>query len=474
MNSRFIIALYALSQLASAQSNLTNPPNILILLADQWRAQAFGYAGDPNVHTPRIDALSRESVNLRNAISSVPVCSPMRASLLTGQRALTHGVFLNDVPLAPDAITLAKVLGKAGYDTAFVGKWHINGDGRSAFIPVERRQGFDYWKVLECTHSYSNSPYYADTAEKLKWQGYDAFAQTRDAQQYLRAHAKPNRPFLFVLAWGPPHNPYELAPVEYGSRYDPAKLVLRANVPKEAEAQARKDLAGYYAHCSALDDCVGELLETLKDCGLETNTIVIFTSDHGDMIGSHGLARKQKPYDESIRVPLLVRWPAKLQPRELDAVFSSEDFMPTLLAFCGQRIPNTVEGRNYSTLLLTGKQSASDAPDPANSASLISCPAPFGEWERRNGGKEYRGLRTTRYTYVRDLNGPWLLFDNQTDPLQMTNLIRDASSSSLASQLNDLLTRKLRDAHDDFLPSTAYIKKWGYITSPGGTVPYSN
>jgi arylsulfatase A-like enzyme len=476
MKSRFFLALFAFAQITSAQSNRTGhaaPPNILILLADQWRAQAFGYAGDPNVHTPRIDALSRQSVNLRNAISSVPVCSPMRASLLTGQRALTHGVFLNDVPLASDAVTLAKVLGLAGYDTAYVGKWHLNGDGRSAFIPAERRQGFTYWKVLECTHSYSNSAYYAYTPDKLGWQGYDAFAQTRDAQQYLRAHAKSDRPFLFILAWGPPHNPYELAPAEYRARYDPAKLVLRANVPKEAEAQARRDLAGYYAHCTALDDCVGDLLQTLHDCGLEKNTMVVFTSDHGDMIGSHGLARKQKPYDESIRVPLLIRWPAKLQPRELDAVFSSEDFMPTLLALCNQKLPKTVEGRDYSALLLA-EQSTPGVSDPVNSACLISCPAPFGEWERRNGGKEYRGIRTSRYTYVRDLNGPWLLFDNETDPFQTTNLVHAASSSALAKQLDNLLTRKLRQAHDDFLPSTAYIKKWGYMTTSGGTVPYTN
>ena len=111
-------------------------------------------------------------------------------SLLTGQRPLTHGVFLNDVPLNPEAVTIAKVLRAAGYDTGYIGKWHVNGDGRSAFIPPERRQGFDYWKVLECTHDYNHSAYYADGPEKLYWEGYDAIAQTQDAQQYLRDHAQ--------------------------------------------------------------------------------------------------------------------------------------------------------------------------------------------------------------------------------------------------------------------------------------------
>src|SRR5438105_13430911 len=110
-------------------------PNIVVVIADQWRAQAFGFAGDPNVQTPNFDRLAAESTRFVNAVSAVPVCSPTRASLLTGQRPLTHGVFVNDVPLAPDAITLPKVLAAAGYETAAIGKWHIDGHGRSAFIP---------------------------------------------------------------------------------------------------------------------------------------------------------------------------------------------------------------------------------------------------------------------------------------------------------------------------------------------------
>src|SRR6185295_13265427 len=114
----------------------------------------------------------------------------------------THGVFLNDVPLRTNAVTLPKVLKAAGYDTGYIGKWHLDGHGRSAFIPRERRQGFDYWKVLECTHDYTNSNYYADEPTKLTWDGYDAIAQTRDTQDYLRAQAKSGRPFVMFLAWG--------------------------------------------------------------------------------------------------------------------------------------------------------------------------------------------------------------------------------------------------------------------------------
>ncbi len=460
----FLAALFVAFGLEAKEGQ----PNVLILIADQWREQAFGYTGNPDVKTPNIDRLAGESVDFKNAVAGVPVCCPTRASLFTGQYATTHGVFLNDVPLAPDAKSLAKAMKGAGYDTGYVGKWHLNGDGRSAFIPKERRQGFDYWKVLECTHDYNNSFYYGDTPEKLKWEGYDAIAQTRDVQKYLQARSTNDAPFLFVLAWGPPHNPYESAPAKYKAMYDPAKLTLRGNVPAESAVAARKDLAGYYAHCTALDDCVGDLLKTLRDSGLDKDTIVIFTADHGDMLGSHGQIRKQRPWDESIRIPFLLRWPAKLPARKVDAVIDSEDVMPTLLGLCQVTKPDSVEGLDYSRFLFgSGK-------NPSDGAALISCVAPFGEWTRKGGGREMRGIRTPRFTYVRDLNGPWLLYDDESDPLQMTNVVNHANMANIQRTLQVMLERHLQKAHDQFLPGEDYVKKWGYKVDANGTVPYTH
>lgn len=448
---------------------ISNKPNILFVIADQWRAQAFGFAGDPNVQTPHLDALQQESVRCVNMISGVSVCCPMRASMLTGQRPLTHGVFMNDVSLNPEATTIAKVLKQAGYDTGYIGKWHVDGHGRSAFIPRERRQGFDYWKVLECTHNYNQSFYYGDDSEKQEWNGFDSIAQTEDARQYLKDHAKADKPFCLFLAWGPPHDPYQLAPPQYRDKYHPGKIQLRPNVPADTAQKARVAAAGYYANCTALDDCMGNLLQTLRDAGLVSNTIVVFTADHGDLLGSHGSFNKQQPYEESVHVPMLLRWPSGFGAgaRSLDALINSEDIMPTLLGLCGVAIPKSVEGINYSRYLHGGK-------NPSDGATVISCPTPFGQWERRLGGREYRGVRTARYTYTRDLSGPWLLFDNQSDPYQTNNLVSKLQFAKLQAELDETLTRKLKRNNDEFLPGADYIKRWGYPVTTNGTVPYDN
>jgi arylsulfatase A-like enzyme len=443
-------------------------PNLVFVFADQWRAEATGYAGNVDVRTPNLDRLAAESVNFENAVSGCPVCSPYRASLLTGQYPLTHGVFLNDVLLRDEAVSIAEVYKTAGYATGYIGKWHLDGNRRSAFIPRERRQGFDFWKVLGCTHNYNNSPYYGDESVKLKWDGYDAIAQTREAQRYIRQQAE-GEPFILFLSWGPPHAPYQTAPEKYRRRYRPEDVTLRPNVPDADAQKARKAIAGYYAHIAALDDCIADLLATLRHTGIEKDTIFVFTSDHGDMLYSHGNQKKQQPWDESIRIPFLLRYPALLgtEGRTLDIPINAPDVMPTLLGLSGLPVPKTVEGTDFSGVLLGWAS-------PAQYAALISCPAPFGQWKRARGGREYRGVRTARYTYCRDLNGPWLLFDNEKDPYQLENLCNKPEHAALQEKLDALLARKLEETNDEFLSGWDYIKKWGYEVDASGTAPYTN
>jgi arylsulfatase A-like enzyme len=249
--------------------------------------------------------------------------------------------------------------------------------------------------------------------------------------------------------------------------YPPDKIVLRDNVPESDRAAARKDLAGYYAHCAALDDCIGDLMATLKETGLDQNTILVFTSDHGDMIESQGQKRKQRPWEESARVPMLFRFPSTLgiQPRRVEGTINSEDLMPTLLGLCGKPIPKTVEGFDFTGYLRGGA-------DPSEGATIIRCTTPFGEYTRAQGGREYREVRSARYTYVRDLSGPWLLYDNEKDPLQLVNLVNKPEHAKLQAEQEALLKRKLAAQHDDFLPGADYIAKWGYKVDATGTVPY--
>ncbi len=442
-------------------------PNIVFVFGDQWRAQATGYAGDPNVQTPHLDALARQSVNFTNAVSGCPVCTPYRASLITGQYWLTHGVFMNDVNLPEEVPSVADILTGAGYDTGYIGKWHLDGHGRSSFIPRERRQGFDFWRVLECTHNYNNSEYFGDTPDRQVWEGYDAIAQTKEAQQYIRAHAGADKPFLLMLSWGPPHAPYHTAPERYRERFKPEDVKLRPNVPEAQADAARKELAGYYAHIAALDDCLADLLATLDETGIADDTIFVFTADHGDLLHSHGQVKKQQPYDEAIRVPFLLRYPRRLGGgREVDTLLNTPDILPTLLGLAGVPAPDSVEGRDFSKALAAGRA-------PEAEAALLMCVQPFGQWTRARGGKEFRGIRTPRHTYTRDLDGPWQLFDNDADPYQMHNLAGQAEHAELQARLDKTLEEILKERSDEFLPGPVYLEREGYEVDDTGTVPYA-
>ncbi|MEM7131270.1 MAG: sulfatase [Chloroflexota bacterium] len=443
-------------------------PNVVFVFADQWRYQATGFGGDPNVQTPHLDTLAKQSLNFANAISGCPVCSPARASLLTGRYPHQHGIFVNDVCLSNDAVSLAQAFKVGGYNTGYIGKWHVDGHGRSNYIPPERRQGFEHWMVLECTHNYPDSAYYSGNDDtKLTWPEYDAIPQTREAQKYISDQANADDPFLLVLSWGPPHNPYETAPERYRAMYDPAAISLHPNVPPEKEAVAREELAGYYAHCTALDDLVGDLLSTIDEAGIADNTIFIFWSDHGDMLHSQGEYRKQRPWEESIHVPLLIRYPRRFgqEGQVIDGPINTPDLLPTLLGLADLPVPDTAAGTDY-TSYLDGQTSA-----PAN-AALIACYHPFGEYERRHGGREYRGLRTLTHTYARRLDGPWVLYDNVNDPYQQKNLVNQPELAQLQAELDQALDAKLAELNDEFLHGDEYIKRWGYMTDEGGTVPY--
>jgi len=451
----------------SAQAVAEQKPNVIYLLADQWRGSALGYAGDPNVKTPFLDGLAAESINFTNAVSVSPVCTPYRAALMTGRYPTTTGMFMNDLYLPDDELCMAELFRDEGYATGYIGKWHLDGHGRDTYIPVERRQGFDFWRAAECDHTYDKSHYYAGTSdEKLQWEGYDTFAQTDEAERFIRGRSDADEPFLLMVAYGTPHFPHDTAPEKYKALYSRDTIELAPNVSEEQEKRARRELVGYYGHCTALDESVGRLLKTLDETGLADNTILVFTSDHGEMMGSQGVrpSRKQQPWDESIRVPFLLRYPEKYgrKGKVIQAPINTPDILPTLLSMSGLRIPETVEGASMETFI-SGKRVGPDR------AALVMSVYPFaGSF----GSKEFRGIRTSRYTYVRDADAPWLLYDNKTDPYQMTNLIDLPAHAALQTSLEEKLQGRLRAIGDDFKPGTEYLAKWDYHVNERGTIPY--
>lgn len=441
-------------------------PNVVFILTDQWRAQAFGYAGDPNVQTPNIDALAGRSINCENAISVCPVCTPQRASLLTGRYPTTTGMFLNDIYLPKEELCMADIFKASGYDTAYIGKWHLDGHGRDSYIPPERRQGFDYWKVLECTHDYQKSYYYAgDDDTKLLWDGYDAYPQTEDGKAYIKQHAKSDKPFLLFMGYGGPHFPHNNAPEELYAKYPLDSIKLRPNVPEEMAEKARQELQGYYAHCTAIDSCVGDLFRTIEEEGIADDTIFVFTSDHGDMFGSQGKGpcRKQVPWDESACVPFLMHYPKiHSDSRTVSTTLNTPEILPGLLSLVGIDIPDTIEGDDFAPYW---KGELEDK----NRAGLFMAVSPFCGPLDFNA---YRGIRNSRYSYVCDSDGPWLLYDNQEDPYQMNNLIGNLEYADLQAELDAELHRQLDRNNDSPMTAEVAQEKWGYTVDQVGQIPY--
>ena len=438
-------------------------PDIIFIFADQLRYQSLGYSGDENSVTPYIDQFSREAVDVDQAISGCSMCSPYRASLLTGKHIFGHGLIVNDMEMKDPYPSIAHELKSCGYQTGYIGKWHVFGspkgkaERRSAYVPEINRLGFDYWKGAECSHNYMRSQYYnCSDPNPQFWEGYDAFAQTKDAISYLASH-KGQGPFFLMLSWGPPHDPYDLAPEEYLSRFRNNDIVLRPNVPDKYSPFAKKNLCGYYSHINALDDCFKMIVECFKEMNIYDESIIVFTSDHGDMHFSQGLKTKMHPFDESVRVPFLIKLPKSwnIGHSRIHLPLDAQDIFPTLLGLIGKDIPSQVQGKDWSQYIL-----GSCEPD-GSEFGVLTMPVQYHELWRYNI-KPYRGLRNARYTYVLNEDGPWLLFDNLADPYQMQNLAFQKSSSDLIEELSSALRLELLlNRRDAFLSSEDYVELYG-------------
>lgn len=321
---------------------------MIVVMTSQWRASAFGFAGDPNACTPHLDALKAESLWVKQAVTPHPFGVFARAAFLTGTRSPGNGICDYFDPLPQDARTLAHEFGEAGYETAFFGKWQlferdpeapvVGEEHARVIVPEERRGGFEYWEGFE-SGFLLNDPLLHGTeiAEPQRFEGYQSEVLI-DRFLRFRKRRSGGRPLFAFISVDAPHPPYA-APAAGVSSAEPESLRLLRGTTQESDlrAIARRELAGYYAHIEATDRSIGRLLGELRETGAFENSLFAFGSVHGDMHGVDGKFRKGWPDEEAVRVPLLLHG-GDLGAREDDSLLLSLlDLGPSLLALAGIR-----------------------------------------------------------------------------------------------------------------------------------------
>jgi arylsulfatase A-like enzyme len=416
----------------------TTKPNLVFVFTDQHSSDMLGCYGNREIITPNIDRLASQGVRFHHCVSNSPVCTPYRGMLLSGKHPLHNGAFQNDVRMLPgNGNYLGEVLRDGGYRTGYIGKWHLYGGDRDRGIPPgPYRYGFDHeFLTNNCTLVYDaeRSWYWDQDGETRKFYGeWESDGQARQALEFVERHA--DKPFALFLSWHPPHNwgraheGYD-APPDLLQLYDPAKLTLRPSVKDSPEV--RRAYQGHMAMITGIDRAFGKLMDKLEEHKLAENTIVIFTSDHGDTLMSYDWPNnKGRAEHVSSRVPLIIRWPARLQPGTSELLIGTLDLMPSLLGLLGLPVPPSCQGRNTSQAILEGRD------DGVNEQPLLFTPL------------NWRGVYTKRYTYSVALHEPSepgiaggkdtfnVLYDRKNDPWETRNLFADPASQALKEQLH--------------------------------------
>ncbi|MEM7029476.1 MAG: sulfatase [Chloroflexota bacterium] len=440
-------------------------PNILFVFSDQQRYSALGANGNTIVQTPAIDQLASEGMVCDNMFSNHPLCSPYRAILLTGRYAWQNLVIDNEYRPRRDIPTLPSRLRDAGYGTGHIGTFHL---GKAPYSEADR-YGLDYLAALSVSggSGFFDRSYDINEAEPQLFKGWAPTAETDLAIQFMERHLdnQPDDPFALFISWRPPHWPYPQYPDQHGI-YDPADMDVPGNVPEQMVDFARREIADYYACCTGLDAEMARLTAALDRLGISDNTIVCYTSDHGDHLSSHGYgkpfdnwlhesmrASKSTPYEESIHVPFVIRWP-DVTPAgtRSDAFMGAIDLVPSLLGACGVDLPEGLQGRDISDVW-RGKDAPPDTSATPGASESVYLQNMAHGWPNRDGWVgRWRGVRTERYTYARwfgNERGPWL-FDRQTDPLEMVNLATSAEARPALEEMEARLHRWIEATHDPF------------------------
>ena len=468
----------ALGGLSCGQND--SPPNVVVCFTDQFRAFETGCYGHPVVATPHIDRLAESGFRFETGLTNSPVCSPARANLLSGQYARTAVGSIENVGSIggrrtrfPDP-TMAELFHEAGYDTAHIGKWHVHVDPfllgfDYAYYPVEIPHRY-YGRVMREARREQGS-LSTDTGEEQAAAGFMPQAASGKMRQYV--HENRDRPFLLNYCISLPHMPIGRGnlPRKYRGLYDREEVILRDNVFRDGRMSRDewwfkiytiwdyywrtrggggelpsdrlpdgfdlRDLTAlYYEAVACVDDLVGELMAALEENGIADNTLVVLSSDHGDLLGSHDAYNKDRLWEEAIRVPMIYRFPNGWGRGESGRqVASNIDILPTLLDACGLPVPPFIQGKSLLPVI-QGAREALDRDYAMVEVKGYSC----CDWVLP---RSQMGIRTPTHKYgieleedERTVRDPrWLFHDLRDDPFELRNLAKSGEQAELAADL---------------------------------------
>lgn len=459
-------------------------PNLLYIFPDQFRQMSLGFwnnllfkhhcSGEPDpVHTPNLDQFAQQATIWPNAVSNCPVCSPHRGSLFTGQYPNKSGVPLNCHSnrvisnLEQTTTCLTDILAQSGYHVGYIGKWHLdlptpnapdkpgeyvdpNTPAWDSYTEPQRRHGIHYWYGYGTFDEHRNPHYYDTEGTRHEPKMWSAQHEADKAIEYLNNHhgeREPDSPFALFLSMNPPHSPYQSLDdcrkedlAVYANKPDEYLLVRdNADVTLDKASSARY----YFANVTGVDKEFGRVIEALKEIGEWDNTVIIFTSDHGETLCSQGLTdAKNVIYDEAFLVPFLIKNVGQQMPEIVTTTLNSPDILPTILETLklSAYIPNNIDGVSRATAL---HQQQHESHQPNHSLYIRNLDGETDSIDRIiSYFPQSRGIRTQRYTLSLEINRNHelcniLMFDNKQDPYQQNNI----ALTSQPKLAQDLLTR---------------------------------
>lgn len=434
--------------LDSCTQGVGKRPNFVFFLTDDQRWDAMSCAGNEVLHTPNMDKIAEQGVRFENMFVTTSLCGPSRASFLTGKYVHNHGVRLNGEALSQEQRTFPEILKEAGYETAFVGKWHNTDLGKG--------RDFDYTFGFKGQGRYHNPVISENFGQFNEYEGHVTDVLTDHAIKFLEKEHK--KPFCLLLWYKAPHRSW-LPATRFEGLYRDTKMPepLTFNDTYEGRPNAVKNadmkigdfddvpdldsfLKNYYRTIVGVDENVGRILEALENLGFEKNTVVIYSGDNGFFLGEHHFFDKRLMYEPSIRVPLLVKYPKLIHPGMLDQdMVLNVDIAPTILDLAGVQVPENVDGKSLKSLL-QGKRIA------WRSEFLYE----YYEYPAVHMVRKNRGIRTERWKYIHYFEEPqeFELYDIQNDPHEVNNLYGNPAFKDVVKELRARLMELRRGLKD--------------------------